>query len=104
MAAKAERLLALLKDGPRTAFHLVALAEPVPEAQTRMYFTQLRERGIPVAEIVVNQVEDERGCPACQGRRGLQAPHVRKFQALGQGRAGAPRGQARGRRRAGWTG
>ncbi|GHG76634.1 ArsA family ATPase [Comamonas sp. JC664] len=79
---KAEKLLALLKDATRTAFHVVALAEPVPEAQTRMLFTQLRERGLPVTEIVVNQVEDKGGCPACQGRRGLQAPHVRKFQAL----------------------
>ncbi|NMO21427.1 ArsA family ATPase [Pyxidicoccus fallax] len=79
---KAEKLLALLKDPTRTAFHLVALAEPVPEAQTRMLFAQLRERGVPVTEIVVNQVEERGGCPACQGRRGLQAPHVRKFQAL----------------------
>ena len=60
----------------------MALAEPVPEAQTRMYFTQLRERGIPVVEVVVNQVEDKEGCTACLGRRGLQAPHVRKYQAL----------------------
>ncbi len=82
VSAKAERLLALLKDGTRTAFHLVALAEPVPEAQTRMYFAQLRERSIPVTEILVNQVEEKDGCPACQGRRGLQAPHVRKFQGL----------------------
>lgn len=82
VSAKAERLLALLKDGTRTAFHLVALAEPVPEAQTRMYFAQLRERAIPVTEILVNQVEEKGGCPACQGRRGLQAPHVRKFQGL----------------------
>ncbi|QSQ15836.1 ArsA family ATPase [Myxococcus landrumensis] len=82
LGQKAEKLLGLLKDPARTAFHLVALAEPVPEAQTRMLFTQLRERGIPVTEIVVNQVEDREGCPACQGRRGLQAPHVRKFQAL----------------------
>ncbi|AGC45191.1 arsenical pump-driving ATPase [Myxococcus stipitatus DSM 14675] len=82
LGQKAEKLLALLKDPARTAFHLVALAEPVPEAQTRMLFTQLRERGLPVTEIVVNQVEDREGCPACQGRRGLQAPHVRKFQAL----------------------
>ncbi|HYO56826.1 ArsA family ATPase [Archangium sp.] len=81
-SARAEKLLALLKDPARTAFHLVALAEPVPEAQTRMYFTQLRERGIPVVEVVVNQVEDKEGCPACLGRRGLQAPHVRKYQAL----------------------
>ncbi|WP_434390031.1 ArsA family ATPase [Melittangium boletus] len=80
--ARAEKLLVLLKDGARSAFHLVTLAEPVPEAQTRMYFTQLRERGIPVVEVVVNQVEDREGCPTCQGRRGLQAPHVRKYQAL----------------------
>ncbi|WNG26113.1 arsenic-transporting ATPase [Cystobacter fuscus] len=80
--ARAEKLLALLKDPARTAFHLVALAEPVPEAQTRMYFAQLRERGIPVVEVVVNQVEDKEGCAACLGRRGLQAPHVRKYQAL----------------------
>jgi arsenite-transporting ATPase len=82
VGAKVEKLLALLKDPARTAFHLMALAEPVPEAQTRMYFTQLRERGIPLVELVVNQVEDREGCPACLGRRGLQAPHVRKYQAL----------------------
>ncbi|MCY1022872.1 ArsA family ATPase [Pyxidicoccus sp. MSG2] len=82
LGQKAEKLLALLKDPARTAFHLVALAEPVPEAQTRMLFTQLRERGLPVTEIIVNQVEDRDGCPACMGRRGLQAPHVRKYQAL----------------------
>lgn len=77
-----ERLLALMRDPARSAFHLVTLAEPVPEAQTRMYFAQLRERGLPVQEIVVNQVENREGCPACQGRRGLQAPHVRKYQQL----------------------
>lgn len=82
VGAKAEALLALLRDAERTAFHLVALAEPVSEAQTRMYFAQLRERGVPVTELVVNQVEDKTGCPACIGRRGLQAPHVRKFQTL----------------------
>ncbi len=82
LGARAEKLLTLLKDPARTAFHLVALAEPVPEAQTRMYFAQLRERGVPVTEVVVNQVEDKEGCAACLGRRGLQAPHVRKYQAL----------------------
>src|SRR3954469_15972550 len=82
VAARAEKLVALLKDPARTAFHLVALAEPVPEAQMRLLFAQLRERGIPMSEVVVNQVEDGQGCPACQGRRGLQAPHVRKYQQL----------------------
>jgi arsenite-transporting ATPase len=79
---RVEKLQALLKDPARTAFHLVALAEPAVEAQTRYYFSQLRSRSIPVSEITVNQVEDGIGCPACQGRRGLQAPHVRKFQQL----------------------
>lgn len=77
-----EKLQALLKDPSKTAFHLVALAEPVVEAQTRVYLAQLKARSIPVADISVNQIEDGGGCPACQGRRGLQAPHVRKFQQL----------------------
>jgi arsenite/tail-anchored protein-transporting ATPase len=82
VGAWVDKLIALLKDPARTSFHMVALPEPVPEAQTRMYFSRLVERGIPVAEFLVNQVEDREGCPACQGRRGLQAPHVRKLQGL----------------------
>jgi arsenite-transporting ATPase len=82
LAAKADRVAALIRNPATTAFHLVALAEPVVEAQTRFLFAQLRERGVPVSEIVVNEVEDGAGCSACQGRRGLQAPHVRKFQQL----------------------
>ncbi len=82
LSARVDRALALAKDAGRTAFHITALAEPVPETQTRLLFNQLREKGLPVADIVVNQVEDGQGCPACQGRRGLQAPHVRKFQQL----------------------
>ena len=44
--AKAERLIGILRDPLRFAFHLVALAEPVPEAQTRYLFNQLKERGV----------------------------------------------------------
>ncbi len=82
LQAKAERVAALLKDGSRTAFHLVALPEPVPEAQTRSFFAKLNERGLPVVDFLINQVEDKEGCPACQGRRGLQAPHARKLASL----------------------
>ena len=81
-AAGTERLLALLKDPARSAFHLVALAEPVAEAQTRMLFTQLRERGDPGGRGRGQPGGGPQGCPACLGRRGLQAPHVRKYQAL----------------------
>ena len=82
LVARGDRLLAALKDPAKSAVHISALAEPVPEAQTRLLFAQLRDRGFPVQEIVVTQVEDGQGCPACQGRRGLQAPHVRRFQQL----------------------
>lgn len=84
LAGQLDKLSALLKDAVRTSFHLVALPEPVGESQTRLLFTQLRER-VAVTEIIANQVEERGGCPACQGRRGLQAPHVRKFQALDKG-------------------
>ncbi len=81
-AAKAEKLMALLRDPARFAFHLVALAEPVPEAQTRFLFNQLKERGIPVVEILTDQIEDGKASREVANRRGLQAPHVRKYQTL----------------------
>jgi len=98
VVAELERFQALIRD--RTAFHLVAQAEPVGEVQAKALFTGLRERGIPVAEILVNAVEERASSPAFAGRRGLQAPHVRKFQTfdklvpvqLVQRRVEAPRG------------
>jgi arsenite-transporting ATPase len=80
LVAELDRFWALVKDPQRTAFHLVAQAEPVGEAQAKALFAGLRERAIPVAEIVVNAVEERAASPAFAGRRGLQAPHVRKFQ------------------------
>lgn len=82
LVATLEKLQQWVKDPVRTTVHVTTLAEPVSEAQTRMLVATLRERQVPVGEIVVNQVEDREGCPACQGRRGLQAPHVRKYQSL----------------------
>jgi arsenite-transporting ATPase len=100
LVVELDRFWALVKDPQRTAFHLVAQAEPVGEAQAKALFTGLRERGIPVSEIVVNAVEERASSPAFAGRRGLQAPHVRKFQTfdkaipvhLVQRRVEAPRG------------
>ena len=82
LAAKAEKLASLLRDPARFAFHLVALAEPVPEAQTRFLFNQLKERGVPVVEILADQIEDGKDSREVANRRGLQAPHIRKFQTL----------------------
>jgi arsenite/tail-anchored protein-transporting ATPase len=82
LLGKLEQVVGLLRDGERAVFHLVTLAEPVAENQTRAFFAQLRERSLSVEDFVVNMVEDRTGCPACHGRRGLQAPHVRKLQGV----------------------
>ena len=83
VGARLDKLLAVLKDPARTAFHLAALAEPVPEAQTfRSLLPQLKDKGIALSSVVTTQVEERTGCTTCLGRRGLQAPHVRKYQSI----------------------
>lgn len=83
MAAKTDATIAAIKDPARFVFHLAALAEPVPEAQTTRYLVkQLQERGIAVFEIIADQIEDGKASREVANRRGLQAPHVRKYQTL----------------------
>lgn len=99
LATLCEKVIALFKDDTRFAFHLCALAEPVPEAQVRWLFNQLKERGVVIARIIADQIEDGKDSREVANRRGLQAPHVRKFQSLGvpvellQRRIVGPRGQ-----------
>lgn len=83
LVAKLERLAALFKDPTRFSFHMVASAEPVGDVQARQLFAFIKERNIALEEVVVNQIEDGKASPLVAGRRGLQAPHVRKFQAFG---------------------
>jgi len=79
-AARGEALAALLRDPERTAVHVVTIGEPVAEGQTKGFLSGLKDRGITAADLLVNLVEPLDGCGACQGRRGLQAPHVRKYR------------------------
>src|SRR5262249_61847456 len=69
LVAELDRFWALVKDPARTAFHLVAQAEPVGEAQAKALFTGLRGRGVPVAEIVVNGGEGGARSPGCAVRQ-----------------------------------
>lgn len=82
LAGRLDQLMAFLKNSAACTFHIVSIAEPVPEAQTRLLFAGLRERGVHVSQIVLNMIEDGQGGPEFFGRRGLQAPHVRKLQQL----------------------
>lgn len=83
-AAKCDAATAFLKDPRRFALHVCTIAEPVAEAQTRYFFKVLGERGIPVEEIVTDLIEDGKDSREVANRRGLQAPHVRKYQSMHQ--------------------
>ncbi|MFZ5440740.1 MAG: ArsA family ATPase [Myxococcota bacterium] len=81
LGAKADAVIAMLKDGKRFAVHICAVAEPVGEAQIRVLLKGLQERHVHVAGIIADMIEDGKGSREVENRRGLQAPHVRKFQA-----------------------
>ncbi|MCL2011846.1 MAG: arsenic-transporting ATPase [Cystobacterineae bacterium] len=74
-----EKLSAWMKDPEHFAWHVVALAEPLAEAQTKTLLTELKSQGMVPAEILVAQVEAKDEGPVVFARRGLQAPSVRKY-------------------------
>lgn len=81
-ALKADALNAFLRDPKRFILHLVTVAEPVADAQTRLLVKALADRGIPFAGILTDMIEDGKDSREVANRRGLQAPHVRKYQTL----------------------
>jgi len=81
-AAKAEAVTAMLKDPRRFGLFVVTIAEPVADAQTRLLVKGLQDRGVSLVEIVANQIEDGKASREVANRRGLQAPHVRRYQQL----------------------
>lgn len=81
-AARAEGLQAMLRDPKRLGLYVCSVAEPVAEAQTKLLMKAVGERGVPVAAIVADMIEDGKGSREVENRRGLQAPHVRKYQML----------------------
>ncbi|MEW6433804.1 MAG: ArsA family ATPase [Myxococcota bacterium] len=99
LAAKAEAVTAMLKDPKRFGLYLVTIAEPVADAQTRLLVKGLTDRGVTIVEIIANMIEDGKASREVANRRGLQAPHVRKYQTLHpkvdllQRRIVGPRGQ-----------
>jgi arsenite-transporting ATPase len=82
LATRAEAVQAMLKDPARFTMHVVTIAEPVAESQTKLLMKALGEKGINVSEIIADQIEDGKDSREVANRRGLQAPHVRKYQTL----------------------
>jgi arsenite/tail-anchored protein-transporting ATPase len=82
LATLCDAVSAMLRDPKRFQLHVVAMAEPVAEIQTRAFLKWVEDRQLPVARIVANLIEDGKGSREVENRRGLQAPHVRKYQAM----------------------
>jgi arsenite-transporting ATPase len=82
LASRTEAVQALLKDATRFQVYVATIAEPVAESQTKLLIKVLGEKGIAVAEIVADMIEDGKASREVENRRGLQAPHVRKYQTL----------------------
>jgi len=74
-----EKLSTWMKTPESFAWHVVALAEPLAEAQTKTLLAEFKSQGIAPAELLVAQVEAKDEGPAVFARRGLQAPSVRKY-------------------------
>jgi len=88
IAAQASAIAARLRSPKTTMFHWVTLPEPMSVAESIDALADLRHRGIPVSDVVVNRVlTDEGPCPICDRRRADQRAtidHIR--HALGTGR------------------
>ncbi len=79
-ASKVQALQEFLTRADRFALHLCTVAEPVAEGQMKLMVKVLEERKIPIAGIITDMIEDGKGSREAENRRGLQAPHVRKYQ------------------------
>jgi arsenite-transporting ATPase len=99
LATRADAVNAFLKDPKRFSMHVCAVAEPVGESQIKNFVKVLGERGVPVTDIIADMIEDGKGSREVENRRGLQAPHVRKYALMApkvdlvQRRIVGPRGQ-----------
>lgn len=82
LGARADAVNAMLKDPKRFGVHVCAVAEPVGEAQIKTLIKGLADRGIAVVDIIADMIEDGKVTREVANRRGLQAPHVRKYQTL----------------------
>jgi arsenite-transporting ATPase len=83
-ALKAEAAVAFLKDPKRFSLKVCTMAEPVAEGQTKLLMKVLADRGVPVEQIIADMIEDGKASREVANRRGLQAPHVRKYQSMHQ--------------------
>lgn len=72
---------ALLRDGTRACFVILALPEPMVLAETERLLTALKDKGIAVAAVVFNQTVLNPGdCTDCERQAAAQWGAIHRFQ------------------------
>jgi arsenite-transporting ATPase len=87
LTARVEAVRAMLFDASRASFALVTIPEAMAFEESARYFKSLRAEGVPVTDLIINRVEQERdGCPFCRARVRMQSPWMgtleREFKTL----------------------
>lgn len=82
LAREGETLAALLRDGARTRFDWVSLAEPMAVEETADAAARLAEAAIPLAGVIVNRVTPAppSRCGRCDARRAVEALAVAELR------------------------
>lgn len=80
LSERIERVRAMIYDRNRASFVLVTIAEAMAVEETARYFEFLRSEGVPVTDLIINRVEQERAdCQYCSARAAGQKPHLKRI-------------------------
>jgi len=79
LSKELEKARAILKDEGKCEFNPVTIPEELSIAETERLLTTLREEGIPVRNIIVNRVQNEKKCAFCSTRGKGQESYLREI-------------------------
>lgn len=80
LSKRIEAVRTLLHDREQTSFTLVTIPEAMSVLETERYLELLAEQGVPVADLIVNRVEQEHGaCEYCRARVKTQRPWMKEI-------------------------
>lgn len=81
LSSRIEAVRTVLHDREQTSFTLVTIPETMSVLETQRYLALLTEQGVPVADLIVNRVEQEHGdCKYCRARVKTQRPWLKEIE------------------------